>query len=150
VPTFYHVTASRNRESIERYGLDWSRMGSVSGIAGSRRPEVDGVFLCRDDGEVEFFCRMNAAGGPVDVWQVNGVGESDLILAPEGFVYLPRPVPIEDLRLVQSMRLPEPDVATHQATGGYQSTLTVTLDDGRVLRDAEAHEWLRRDLPAAE
>lgn len=47
----FHVTSSRNRESIGLVGLDWERMAASPGIAGSLRPErlsvpsVDGVQL---------------------------------------------------------------------------------------------------------
>jgi hypothetical protein len=41
----FHVTAARNRDSIQSHGLDWTRM-SGRGIAGSRAPELEAVFLC--------------------------------------------------------------------------------------------------------
>ena len=63
-------------------------MGAARGIAGSTRPEVDGVFLC-DEFEVGFFTRMNNTGGPVDVWAVSGVGAHELIDAGSGFLYYP-------------------------------------------------------------
>jgi hypothetical protein len=34
----FHVTDSANRESIRQHGLDWRRMGTALGIAGSRVP----------------------------------------------------------------------------------------------------------------
>jgi hypothetical protein len=45
-------------ESITRVGLDSSRM-AVRGIAGSNRPEVDGIFLCRDREGADWFVNMN-------------------------------------------------------------------------------------------
>lgn len=140
----FHVTSSHNRDSIEHFGLDWARMGSFRGIAGSVRPEMDGVFLCRDEGEAEFFCRMNADGGPVDVWAVEGIDEADLVEAPEGFVYLPTPIPPDRLSLWQSLRMPDPSIDTQTAGTAYQSSLTITLGSGQVLHDADAHEWIRR------
>lgn len=110
VVRLFHVTSSHNRDSIDRCGLDWARMGSLRGIAGSVHPEVDGVFLCRDEGEVKFFCRMNANGGPVDVWAVDGIDEADLVEAPEGFVYLPAPIPPDRLSLWQSVGNPNSSV----------------------------------------
>jgi hypothetical protein len=98
----YHVTSSRNRESIETHGLDWTRMGAARGIAGSRRPEQDGCFLCLDDHEVDWFVRMNNTGGTVDVWAVDGIDGADLIESPEGHCFLPRRIPRERLELVQT------------------------------------------------
>lgn len=53
MPSYFHVTSSRNRDSILRHGLDWSRMSVAAGIAGSQRPEQQGCFLCLDAAEVE-------------------------------------------------------------------------------------------------
>jgi hypothetical protein len=64
VTAYLHVTSSRNRSSILRYGLDWTRMGAAPGIAGSGRPEVEGCFLCVDVLEDEWFIKMNNTGGP--------------------------------------------------------------------------------------
>ena len=70
--TRYHVTSALNRASIQRYGLDWRRMGSARGIAGSLRAEQEGCFLASDEGERDWFVRMNNTGGAVDVWEVDG------------------------------------------------------------------------------
>ena len=82
---FFHVTSSLNRESIGENGLDWDRMGDAWGIAGSRAPEQAGSFVCEDDGQVEWFVRMNNTGGPVDVWAVSGVDRVELHESPEGY-----------------------------------------------------------------
>jgi hypothetical protein len=50
--TWFHATFAANRESIARHGLDWTRMAG-SGIAGSRDPEAEGVFLCADPESAE-------------------------------------------------------------------------------------------------
>ncbi|MBO3741399.1 hypothetical protein [Actinoplanes flavus] len=84
----YHVTSVRNRDSIRRFGLDPSRMGAARGIAGSRGPEVDGIFLA-DEHTAGFFIRINNTGGPVDVWAADGVDPASLVISPEGFEYLP-------------------------------------------------------------
>ena len=63
-----HITAAVNRASIQRWGLDWSRMGAARGIAGSPRPELPVVFLDTVD-SVGFFRRM--AREPVDLWAVD-------------------------------------------------------------------------------
>lgn len=47
---------------------------------------MDGVFVCRSDGEVEFFLALNNTRGPVDVWAIDALNEHDLVQAPEGFV----------------------------------------------------------------
>jgi hypothetical protein len=96
-----HVSSSKNRESTERHGLDWNRMGAAPGIAGSLRPEVDGAFLCCEDGDHRFFVELNNTGGPVDVWEVSGVSETELDESSNGFCYVARVVPPRDLRLVR-------------------------------------------------
>jgi hypothetical protein len=78
----FHVTSSMNRESIR--ALDWRLTGMSRGIAGSTHPEQEGCFMCLDDGELDWFVRMNNTGGPVDVWAVDGVNRQDLVVSPEG------------------------------------------------------------------
>ena len=51
----YHVTASVNRQSIQKHGLDWTRMGATSRIAGSTVPEQKGIFLTEGKDEAEWF-----------------------------------------------------------------------------------------------
>lgn len=118
-------------------------MGSVRGIAGSTRPEVEGIFLCSET-EIDWFVQMNNTGGPVDVWAVDGVDDEDLVESPSGYWYLPAHIPPDRLVLVQSM-LPPP---TPDAGGGRstacRSSLTVEFDDGTVLRDDEAQAWIQR------
>ena len=89
------------------HGLDWRRMGAAPGIAGSRVPEQEGCFLAPDEFTADFFVRMNAPGGPVDVWEVSGVSEEDLLDSPEGFAYLPAVIPPEQLRLIRTEEPPE-------------------------------------------
>ncbi|ABW11620.1 hypothetical protein Franean1_2184 [Parafrankia sp. EAN1pec] len=97
----FHVTSVANRDSILKYGLDWSRMGHARGIAGSRGPEVDGVFLCRDEWEANWFIDLNNTGGPVDVWTVADVTLSDLDESPHGYLFLPRRIPASQLTLAR-------------------------------------------------
>jgi hypothetical protein len=47
------------------------------------------VFLCRDEFEARFFTDLNNTGGPVDVWVVTGVEESELVTGGSGFCYFP-------------------------------------------------------------
>lgn len=96
----FHVTSSLNRESITRAGLDWNLMAASPGIAGSPGPEVAGVFLCRDQFEVDWFVRMNNTGGPVDVWSVDEVDAESLIDNGSGFHYVNEPIPPDRLTLV--------------------------------------------------
>ena len=60
--TRFHVTPSANRDSILRFGLDWSRMAETeSGIAsgGPGRPELDGIFLTEPFSDAaRFFVRF--------------------------------------------------------------------------------------------
>lgn len=96
----FHVTSSRNRESIGLVGLDWERMAASPGIAGSLVPEVAGVFLCQDQFEVAWFVRMNNTGGPVEVWSVQGVDYQSLIDNGSGYHYVSNPIPPDRLTLI--------------------------------------------------
>ena len=143
----FHVTSVRNRDSIETHGLDWTRMSAVPGIAGSRRPEVDGIFLADHPSMAQFFVRMNNTGGPVDIWAVDDVDPADLVDSDSGFCYLP--ARIERHRLTLHDRdIPEPvrapAVRRDDAIGdqAYRSRLTITLADGTELSDAEAHAFI--------
>jgi hypothetical protein len=98
----FHVTSSKNGESILKHGLDWTRMSEACGIAGSREPEQAGCFLCLNEFYVDWFVRMNNTGGPVDVWAVDGVSEHELVESPEGHDYLPRPIPAGQLTLLRT------------------------------------------------
>lgn len=99
----FHVSSVLNRRSIAQHGLDWTRMGAAPGIAGSRRPEVEGVFVCRGEEEAEFFLQViNNTGGPVDLWAVDGVDEGLLLDNGHGFVHLPGRIPAAQVRLVRS------------------------------------------------
>jgi hypothetical protein len=103
--TWFHATRSANRESIDRYGLDWRRMGDVPGIAGSRRPERDGVFLCRRLQDAHWFADM-PRDDVTDIWaaRLDGVwleaeagGGVDL-----DWALCPRPIPRSDLELLNA------------------------------------------------
>jgi hypothetical protein len=99
--TFFHVTSSANRESIDRHGLDWNLMSAARGIAGSNSPEQEGCFLCQGESEADWFACMGSSFGPVDVWAVEGVNESDLIESPEHYFYVAFPIPRGHLKLVR-------------------------------------------------
>ncbi len=83
-------------------------MGAAPGIAGSRHPEVEGNFVCREE-EAEFFFQINNTGGPVDLWSVDGIDEGLLLDNGNGFVYLPDRIPAARVRLVRSDIPPQPD-----------------------------------------
>ncbi|HEV7210412.1 MAG TPA: hypothetical protein VGN47_01710 [Blastococcus sp.] len=95
------MTSVSNRASIDEHGLDWRRMGAAPGIAGSTCPEQEGCFLAVEEGMTDFIIRMNNTGGPVDVWEVHGIDEGDLVTSPEGFGYFPGVIVREQLRLVR-------------------------------------------------
>ena len=145
----FHVTSVRNRRSIETHGLDWSHMSDVPGIAGSRRPEIDGVFLVDDPGMAQFFVQINTTGGPVDIWAVDDVDPADLVDAGSGFSYLPTRIDRHRPTLLDR-DIPEPmgtpTVRSDDEAGGsaYSSRLTITLDDGTELSDAEAWAFVAR------
>lgn len=93
------MTSSLNRASIQSFGLDWSLMGAAQGIAGSVKPEVEGCFVCVDgDLDAGWFIQMNTTGGPMDVWEIQGVV---LVEDSNSFMYLRRKVPAEDVTLVR-------------------------------------------------
>jgi hypothetical protein len=102
VPDLFHVTTSRNRKSIQTYGLDWRRMGAARGIAASREPEQEGSFLCVGEFEMEWFVGLNNTGGPVDVWAVEGVDPNELVESPEGRFYFPSVIAAQRLTLWRS------------------------------------------------
>ncbi|MFY9890632.1 MAG: hypothetical protein WAK71_20105 [Streptosporangiaceae bacterium] len=97
----FHVSSAANRDSIRRHGLDWTRMGAACGIAGSQEPEVEGIFLCRDEWEVAWFVQMNNTGGPVDVWAVTGIDSAQLLDNGSGLGYLPAKIPASQLKLAE-------------------------------------------------
>jgi len=104
VSKMFHVTSVANRDSILRYGLDWSRMGAAPGIAGSRVPEAEGVFLACDEFEADWFVGMNNTGTPVEVWEVSGIDEDQLIGNGSGFFYYPGCIPADQITLVKPPR----------------------------------------------
>jgi hypothetical protein len=101
VTAVFHVTSSRNRESILTHGLDWSYMGAARGIAGSRQPEQEGCFLALDEREADWFIEMNNTGGAVDVWQVKNVDPEELIESPEGHFFFPGVIRRDQIALVR-------------------------------------------------
>jgi hypothetical protein len=76
-------------------------MSEAPGIAGSTEPEQPGCFLCVDEWETDWFVEMNNTGGTVDVWAVEGIDKSDLVVSPEGYSYFPGRIPVERLSLVR-------------------------------------------------
>ncbi|MFE5591409.1 hypothetical protein [Streptomyces sp. NPDC056549] len=98
----FHVSSILNRRSIAQHGLDWARMSAAPGIAGSSRPEVEGIFVCRGEEEADFFLQINNTDGPVDLWSVHGIDEASLLDNGNGFVYLPDRIPAAQVRLVRS------------------------------------------------
>ncbi len=101
VDGYFHVTSVRNRESILRHGLDPARMGAAPGIAGSRTPEADGIFVARGTWEADWFVGMNNTGGPVDVWAVGGVDPFRLEDNGTGYLDVPGTVAADRLTLVR-------------------------------------------------
>jgi hypothetical protein len=100
----FHVTSVANRDSILRYGLDWSRMGAARGIAGSRAPEAEGVFLASSESEAAWFADMNNTGTAVDVWEVSGIDEDQLLGNGSGYFYYPGRIPADQITLVKPPR----------------------------------------------
>ena len=99
---WFHATRSANRESIDQYGLDWRRMGDVPGIAGGRRPEREGVFLCRGLHDAYWFADM-PRDDVSDVWAVRLIGVWLEAEAGGGvdldWALCPQPIPRSDIEL---------------------------------------------------
>jgi hypothetical protein len=114
----FHVSDRANRESIRRHGLDWRRMGTTPGIAGSHVPEHAGVFLAEDEGTAKWFVEMGRSGGvtDLDVWEVSldldldvDLGDDlsgslppdgPLVQHADGFLCYLRPIAPERLKLI--------------------------------------------------
>jgi hypothetical protein len=109
--TYFHVTPSVNRDSIEEHGLDWKLMGATNGVAGGRRkPEVAGIYLCDDKWDVDWFAEMAVSAGhpAVDVWEVSLDEETSLVEdESSGYLYLPQPIPRSEIRLIRADWTPE-------------------------------------------
>jgi hypothetical protein len=108
----FHVSPSANRDSIQHYGLDWRRMGTAGGIAGSTEPELPGIFVCGRE-SIPFFTDM--AGTPIDIWEVRVDGlwlEGDPAADGGGgdwWMLVPEPIEPDRLRLIQTDVLPSDD-----------------------------------------
>jgi hypothetical protein len=83
----FHVTSVINRESIDRHGLDWTRMGAAPAIDGMREPQAEGCFLGPEH-HATFFVGFKS-NPLVDVWLVTGIHWTQLVRNPEGFWYYP-------------------------------------------------------------
>jgi hypothetical protein len=118
VHRFFHVTSTINRASIREHGLDWRRMGAARGIAGSDRPENEGVFLCRGVFDADWFVRLNNTGGPVDVWAVSEIEPHRLLDNGRGYFYYPMAIPPEDCALVSGDIAPLPTEASSIGAAG--------------------------------
>jgi hypothetical protein len=102
---WFHTTFAENRASIRAHGLDWRRFVG-SGIAGSRAPETDGVFLCSEMESAEFFAQMGRRRGrEVEIWAVALAGQW-MISDPsasggldDGWMICLDPIPAERLEL---------------------------------------------------
>jgi hypothetical protein len=55
-----------------------------------------------EEWDVDYFVRMNNTGGPVDVWQVDGVDTEQLRDNGNGYFYLPGRIPVDRIVLVQT------------------------------------------------
>ncbi|MBM9465855.1 hypothetical protein [Nakamurella leprariae] len=135
MPPMFHVSSVRNRASIQRHGLDWTRMLDAPGIAGSREPEATGVYLVPDRFTAQFFVRLNNTGGPVDVWTVDDVPADDLVVDDcTGFGYVPYRIGRDRLTLHDRdlPPPPPPPVVIDAATGSGRvvGALTITSADG--------------------
>ncbi|WP_186525949.1 hypothetical protein [Leekyejoonella antrihumi] len=106
------------------------------------------MFVCQDESDVDFFARMNNTGGPIDVWEITGIEESQLLTSGSGFCYLPDTIGPERITLVETRAQPVDaddghDYPLDQANSAYRSGVTVTLSDGQVLPAAAIHGFFQ-------
>jgi hypothetical protein len=107
----FHVTSTRNRESIRQHGLDWTRMLDQPGIAGSENAEAACVFLVGDMDEAEWFVSISRTHHKsVDIWEVTLPDDVDMWadappVAPyreiDGYICTTQAIPPDRLRLVR-------------------------------------------------
>jgi hypothetical protein len=93
----FHVSAAANRDSIGHHGLDW-RLMQRPGVAGSRFPELEALFLCESESDVQFFTDM--ARVPSDVWAVDVTGRW-IENGPSGWAIVSEPIPPSAVRVVR-------------------------------------------------
>jgi hypothetical protein len=93
----YHVSSVVNRASILDHGLDVTHMGRAAGIAGSTRPEVEGIFLADSLAEAFWFASFGVHV-LVDVWIIDVRGLR-VIDHPDGFMYYPGSISPDRVRL---------------------------------------------------
>jgi hypothetical protein len=135
VSRLYHVTASVNRESIQRHGLDWARMGATCGIAGSLVAEEDGIFLARDAAEAEWFGAFGQVR-PVDIWEIDMTGLEEPQEEVDGSLLYRGRIPADRLTLVD-VRVPAGDV-------------TRALPRGEWAKAPQLHESVFQKLSKAK
>jgi hypothetical protein len=103
----WHVSPSVNRESVERHGLDWRRMGATGGIGHgptmqTPRPEAECIWLCVSLDEARWF-RDLTSHTAVDVWEVD-VRDLPVEEADDSWPFLRVPIAPERVRLVEEHR----------------------------------------------
>jgi hypothetical protein len=75
-------------------------MGAAPGIAGSQRPEIEGIYLARSLSEGLWFAAFGTHAS-IDVWSVDVRGLA-LLDGPDGFPYFPGSIGPERLQLVEA------------------------------------------------
>ena len=104
----FHVSPAVNRESILSQGLDVSRMGLATGIAGSLEPEKDGVHLV-ERLDLALWYASFPQHAAVDIWEARVDG---LLLVELNGEWLCRDlIPPDRLSLVEAATAPK-DAAT--------------------------------------
>jgi hypothetical protein len=102
--TFFHTTATANRDSILDHGLDVTRMGRPTGIAGSPTPEQDGVQLVTHLDEAWWYATF-PSHTEIDIWGVDMEG-LELEETSEGWIAR-SPIPPDRLTLLVAAVSPE-------------------------------------------
>jgi hypothetical protein len=100
----FHVSPAVNRESILSHGLDVSRMGLATGIAGSLEPERDGVHLV-EGLDLALWYASFPQHAAVDIWEARVDG---LLLVELNDDWLCRDlIPPDRLSLVEAAIAPK-------------------------------------------
>jgi hypothetical protein len=81
-------------------------MAAAPGVAAGPwriAPEENGIFLCRDWWEAEWFAEMALSGShdAVDVWEVSLPDDAEFVQTENGYGYHPHPIPRRAIHLVK-------------------------------------------------
>jgi hypothetical protein len=127
----FHVSPAVNRVSILSHGLDVSRMGLATGIAGSLEPEKEGVHLV-ERLDLALWYASFPQHAAVDIWEARVDG---LVLVESNDEWLCRDlIPPDRLSLVETALTPK-DAATRLEGDAQRRAKLDTSDDADLRGD---------------